>query len=284
VLTINRLPRITNTILIFGARKTTFDFGWSIPDESHTAFELLFVLDGCQESTVDGKKYFVHANELIFIPPSYRHSNRCVSKEGMTVFVIHFDINDLNLQQRLIQHVPTFIDAHANQHGAISAIMQEFLAYSQFETFSTEDKLSIEILLFQLVQKLLTFTPPENDTVIQDKTALVLAKKIADLIEANFTQYTLNPFEFEPNILSIKMIAQQLNISNSYATNVFKKVYDKTPSQFLNELRFNHSKYLLRQPDLTIQHVAYLVGYENATHFSRQFKRMSGLTPKEYRR
>ncbi|WP_431395135.1 helix-turn-helix domain-containing protein [Enterococcus casseliflavus] len=35
---------------------------------------------------------------------------------------------------------------------------------------------------------------------------------------------------------------------------------------------------------MTIQHVAYLVGYENATHFSRQFKRMSGLTPKEYRR
>ncbi|MGO3607183.1 MAG: helix-turn-helix domain-containing protein [Pseudolactococcus laudensis] len=79
------------------------------------------------------------------------------------------------------------------------------------------------------------------------------------------------------------VIRGALNISESTMLKTFKKVYFISPKQYLDQLRYNESKYLLSQPSLPISNISEIVGYQNVSHFSRQFKSRSHLSPREYR-
>jgi len=51
----------------------------------------------------------------------------------------------------------------------------------------------------------------------------------------------------------------------------------------LDEVRQERASWLLANTDTTVEDIAYALGYEDASNFSRTFKRWCGQTPKEYR-
>ena len=53
---------------------------------------------------------------------------------------------------------------------------------------------------------------------------------------------------------------------------------------YLTELRVNKSKELLCRDDLSVQDVAELVGYRNLKYFSRLFKKITGVSPSDYKK
>jgi len=55
-------------------------------------------------------------------------------------------------------------------------------------------------------------------------------------------------------------------------------------SDLIGELRFETAARLLRETDATALEIALEVGYEDPSHFSRAFKRMASISPREYRR
>lgn len=56
-----------------------------------------------------------------------------------------------------------------------------------------------------------------------------------------------------------------------------------TPQQYLNTLRSNSARDLLRRSNLSISEVAWQLGLQDASHFSRLFRRFNGMTPGQYR-
>ncbi len=83
--------------------------------------------------------------------------------------------------------------------------------------------------------------------------------------------------------LTIKYIANQLNISTGYLLVNFKSVYNISPKNYLSQLKFNEAKILLGQPTITLSEISERIGYRNVSHFSRQFKLWSGISPYEFR-
>jgi len=63
----------------------------------------------------------------------------------------------------------------------------------------------------------------------------------------------------------------------------FKKMTNKSFTQFLNEVRIRNASRLLAQDNLPVSDVCYMVGYNSVTNFNRQFKQIMGSTPKAYR-
>ncbi|WP_332604614.1 AraC family transcriptional regulator [Acinetobacter sp. ESBL14] len=82
---------------------------------------------------------------------------------------------------------------------------------------------------------------------------------------------------------TLPMIAQRLNMSERTIKRHLQ-AQGTTFLQILAEVRFNQAKKLLQQPQYSIQDVAGLVGYEEATNFIRAFKKMFGETPSQYRK
>lgn len=80
--------------------------------------------------------------------------------------------------------------------------------------------------------------------------------------------------------ISIDQLSYELNMSPANFCQYFKKVTKTTPKQYLTRLRLEKAKELLRVGNVT--EVAMDLGYSNISHFIGLFKKMYGITPKQY--
>ena len=77
-------------------------------------------------------------------------------------------------------------------------------------------------------------------------------------------------------------MATAINLSRSQLHRKLKSIINKSPSQFLRELRLQHSHQLLSQKAGTVSEIAYMVGFKNAKYFSKLFKSKYGLSPANF--
>lgn len=83
--------------------------------------------------------------------------------------------------------------------------------------------------------------------------------------------------------LSLCILAETLNVSNSYLSSLFRKETGQTLTEYINQRRVRHAMHLLETTRLQIQTVAQHCGIVDVQYFSKVFKRVTGMTPKEYR-
>lgn len=84
--------------------------------------------------------------------------------------------------------------------------------------------------------------------------------------------------------ISLDQIAENMYLSPFYISKLFKSETGDTPINYLISLRMEKAKELLdRNPALSIQEAAAQVGYEDAYHFSKLFKKYFGLSPMYYK-
>ena len=82
---------------------------------------------------------------------------------------------------------------------------------------------------------------------------------------------------------SLSAAAMKFNISEAYLSVFFKDNTGDTFSAFLENVRMNQASTLLINTDLSIQEIAIRSGYHNDKTFRRAFKRVKGMSPKEFR-
>jgi len=82
--------------------------------------------------------------------------------------------------------------------------------------------------------------------------------------------------------LTISEYAQQLGISTKKLTLLSKRYLHKPPSTFIHESKVLEAKRLLSNLSLSIKEVGFSLGFEQATYFTKYFKKHTGLTPKEF--
>lgn len=83
--------------------------------------------------------------------------------------------------------------------------------------------------------------------------------------------------------IDLSLVAESLGFSPSYLTKVFKEQLNITPYRYLNKLRIDVAKKLLRNTALPIKTIAENVGFGDQFHFSKNFKLLNGLSPAQYR-
>jgi AraC-like DNA-binding protein len=77
----------------------------------------------------------------------------------------------------------------------------------------------------------------------------------------------------------IERLAQELGMSTSSLHHQFKTVTAMTPLQFQKQLRLQEARRLMLGEDIDAASAGYRVGYEDAAHFNREYKRLFGLPP-----
>lgn len=105
-----------------------------------------------------------------------------------------------------------------------------------------------------------------------NKNIKMVLRKAIDYINEHYTeQITLNE------------VAEKIFVSSCYISRMFKKELGKNFVDYLNGLRIEKAKELLKDPKYKTYEIAELVGIPDAHYFSRLFKKYEGLTPTEYR-
>ena len=79
--------------------------------------------------------------------------------------------------------------------------------------------------------------------------------------------------------LDISSIARFAGMGNSTLHHVFEKIVGQSPIQYLKKIRLHQARLMIVSNGLSASEAAYNVGYNNASQFSREFKRQFGLPP-----
>ncbi|GBG09706.1 DNA-binding response regulator [Paenibacillus agaridevorans] len=84
--------------------------------------------------------------------------------------------------------------------------------------------------------------------------------------------------------INLKKIAGMFYITSGYLGQLFKKETGKYFNDFINEIRVEAAKQLLRDPRWSIADIAEKVGYKNTNHLYLHFKNYAGISPGDYRK
>lgn len=83
--------------------------------------------------------------------------------------------------------------------------------------------------------------------------------------------------------ITLSQMAEEVYLSPSYLCRVFKREAGLTFNEYLNRVRINKAKELLRNRDLRLTDISLMVGYEDQSYFTKVFKRLTGTLPRRYR-
>ena len=106
----------------------------------------------------------------------------------------------------------------------------------------------------------------------QHQTNNYIVKGIIQYIDENY-----------PSEISLNLLAQKFSISPNYISRLFKEVTGETLFNYLNYVRIEKAKELLRDMQLKMYEIGYKAGFKSPVHFNIVFSKITGLTPKHYR-
>lgn len=84
-------------------------------------------------------------------------------------------------------------------------------------------------------------------------------------------------------LLSRKEVAQAIGLSENYLSQIFRQELGITPWEYLNRYRIKIAKELLLQTEESVSMIATRIGFEDPSYFGRVFRKVTGLSPSEYR-
>ena len=83
--------------------------------------------------------------------------------------------------------------------------------------------------------------------------------------------------------VTLESLANAFHLSTPYISKYIKDKSGKTFGEHLTKIRLKKAKTLLKYGNMTIENISYSIGYPNAEHFTRVFKKEFNLTPTQYR-
>jgi AraC family transcriptional activator of pobA len=108
----------------------------------------------------------------------------------------------------------------------------------------------------------------------------VTVTKFDKALAAYFEQGQLS----EKGLPTVAMLAAELNLSPRYLSDLLKQETGKTAMDLIHIFLVSEAKNLLNEGRLSINEIAYQLGFENAPYFSRLFKKETGSSPNQFKK
>lgn len=118
--------------------------------------------------------------------------------------------------------------------------------------------------------QLLDTRPPRPSALISRSQELYDQFIIA--VEQHFRTYS-----------DVRFYADHLNVASGYLAQVTRRIRDMAPKAIIDERIISEAESMLSNSDRTIQEIAYALGFNNQAHFSKYFKKLKGISPKQFR-
>lgn len=228
---------------------------------------LLLIKSGCFLEAQGRISELSPGTVLLFAPHSYVHY--FCREPHYNDDWIHFELHDED--ENLLQQISLPI----NQPLALSRMD----ALTEYTRLVVAEKLSshpygeavvdslMHALLYSIANQLHTHSSQRKDS----RYFAVLNEIRTGLINS--------PFQ----MCSAGELAAKADISVSHFLHLYKEFFGTTYKQDMIAARIRLASYYLRTSDMSIDALALFCGYENGTHFMRQFKQAAGMTPSQYR-
>lgn len=231
------------------------------------SFLLVYVSNGSGCLQVRNQQYALNTGNIAVINclDSYKLN---ADSQGWQIFWIHINGKMMKEIYKIILDIgkdnPIF---QLNSLVEITKIWEEIYAATNSDTKIKE--LLINEQLFHLINQVLKVQSEFLQTTTSHKEKI---QQVRNYLEENFSSQ-----------ISLDQLAEIFYINKYYLTRIYKETYQQTINQTLTQLRITKAKELLRYSELSMVEIAVSCGFQDASYFSKVFKKIEGESPQKYR-
>lgn len=224
---------------------------------------LLYCVEGSGDIWVKGNKYHLNENEAFCIPRHEPHRYCASKQQPWSVLWVHFKGEDT-------QYYPL------NQCQVVKPMVAEenrmmFLFDLLFTALEDDYSLGNFVYISQVLSLVLA-------QLYQRRSASATSGQNRHLTYAIRYMYR----HLHEN-LTLGELSKELELSKSYLNVIFQKYAHRAPLEFFVHLKMTQACKQLKATDLCIYEIAQQLGYSDPYYFSRLFKKVVGVSPKEYK-
>lgn len=245
---------------------------------NHDFMELSIILKGKGTFYINGEYYPVKEGDLVFLNPGTYHKSLVTSPDNPAK-ECYIAFSNFQFTGSPEDHIPLpnhqeILHMHAALRQKITkicgAMQEEYLTCRPGQYF---------MLKSYVIQLLLILLREEQDA--KDRVnGCIFESTNKKYVVTRIIQY-LNQHYREK--ISLDQIAQNMYLSTFYISKIFKSETGDTPINYLIHLRMEKARELLEDPEpLSIQDIAAYVGYDDAYHFSKLFKKHFRIAPSRW--
>lgn len=263
-----------------------FDKDFYHPPEKHDFWEMVYVDDGCIHAVVDGIGCELSKGQVIFHTPMEPHSHIANHKDSSNLVVISFTCNSpvmsyftrkiFQLEKGPQKILSLFLNEASNALGEISG------DYYNKEplNFSGAALGSVQLMQCYLVELLFALLR-SGDNTAQAMLHTRDSHHIAESSLVSSIKTFMNEQISEPP--SLALLCTHFSLSRTYLCRIFKAGTGQSPIDYWIDLKIKEAKKLIREGNHNITQISELLGYTSIHHFTRMFKRVTGLSPTAYK-
>ncbi len=274
--------------LIIEELNPTFLFTWKgtrHKDEewyhSHDYLELAFVMSGAGRYRIAEKMYDVKEGDLLIFNPGVKH--QALLPEGKDVGTTEFFVgfSEVQMQGMYKNYIPLSTEGNILHTGGElrQKLFKICSAMETEKTLSGQGRYFImkAYLMQMLVHVIRALSEPVEVAPSGYSFESVNKKYVVEQIVNYFEDHYSEK-------ISLERIAENMYLSTFYISKIFKSETGDTPIHHLINIRLEKAREILeKRPGMNIKEVAAMVGYDDAYHFSKQFKKHYGISPSQVR-
>jgi AraC-like DNA-binding protein len=262
------------------------DSFFQAPFHSHPELELVYIKESYGKRIIGNSVAQFTAGDMVFLGSDIPHVwlNDEIYYQGISTLkakaiVVYFSkeiFGPVFYELKETQKINSLFN-QAVRGLAISGKTNELIA-KKLEKLVLKKNFEIIVGLFEILSILseskdISYVNNEVYNPINDQ---IKSDKISDVFD-----YIKDNFNHDISLIEIAKIA---HLTPTSFCRMFKTKTKKSFVEYLNEIRVSNACKLLLETEMGISEIAYACGYKTASNFNQLFKKLTGTTPKEYRK
>lgn len=240
----------------------------------HTRLEYLihYVISGKGFFYCEGKKFELHSSDLFLICPSRIVSYQADPDDPFQLCWFAFDVTNglkfISLLGFSLEQPVHQLEKSIPLVNMIQKMIDEIVE-------PIPNEFSIQSYLYSIIAYLINSNKQlsiGSNKVTRNQHRLRYIRLAKAYIELNYMHF-----------ITVQDIACNVNLERTYFSKIFKEEENVTIQQYLINVRITQSKALLKQTDYSIKEICTFIGMKDAYYFSKLFKKITKLTPSQYR-
>ncbi|MBE5869094.1 MAG: helix-turn-helix domain-containing protein [Lachnospiraceae bacterium] len=279
-----KLDNVINITKIVTLHYFEFDKNFHFPGEVHDFWEMVYIDSGEVLINADKNSYVLKRGEIIFHKPNEFHTISSNKKTPANVFVIsfatvsksmsYFRNRKMLLPEQLRPYIKTLMrEGHEtfnlpfNNPGLRELTLKESSPFGGQQLIRT----TLEQLLILLVRT--QEQHAKKPHIFPDKESMDnhLVGAVLELLNENIY-----------GTITVDEICSKLNYSKAYISKIFNRNCHCTIIEYYTNLKINEAKKLIRENNYTFSKISEMLCFNNPHYFSRVFKKVTNMTPREY--
>ena len=242
--------------------------------------ELSYIIVGSGTRIVGDTTEFFKTGEVVFLPPNMPHE----------WYFDEFDNDEEGkIENITIQFSVDFLEKTSGVFPELFKYIEEIRQIKQAVKFQGNTQKSLQKIMTgmtfeneweQLLSllRILVLIGSSNETSIvgsfekQSKSSVKMQK---------VARYIINNFQRK---ITLDEVARYVGMNRSSFCSFYKKMKGKSFFSDLNEYRINSSCVMLKETSMSVADICFAVGFDDVPHFNRTFKKIKGVSPKEFRK